>query len=208
MTDTVETTAPRTDDFLSQSEVERLTGKKSNGGQSKELNFLGIPFRARSDGKPVVHRSDLPLTRNGQLRQQPNLLVDPISPEQLFDQSFRHEIQPVPKILEKPYTPADCVSRHWRTMGVYFLLQTKGNCVVVVYVGLAQSIGPRLKRHIDEKRKLFDSVAVMPYENRMYLDTVENAFIQHLEPHYNAKYPPLCRETKKVMDWLESSEQL
>lgn len=43
--------------ILKPQEIRELTGKGSKTCQKRELGFMGIPFRERMDGSPVVMRA-------------------------------------------------------------------------------------------------------------------------------------------------------
>lgn len=53
-----------TSEFLTKAEISEITGKRAHKLQIAELQYLGIPYRVRQDGTPLVHRSDLPMLRN------------------------------------------------------------------------------------------------------------------------------------------------
>jgi hypothetical protein len=44
--------------ILSSQELAELTGKTRPGWQARELDFLHIPYRRRSDGSLIVYRCD------------------------------------------------------------------------------------------------------------------------------------------------------
>ena len=48
--------------ILSPKELFEITGKVRWSSQAKELDVLGIPFRRRSDGSPLVFEEDLHAT--------------------------------------------------------------------------------------------------------------------------------------------------
>lgn len=45
------------DMFLTDQQLEVLTGRKYKSAQCKQLKIMGIPFRANAAGKPIVCRS-------------------------------------------------------------------------------------------------------------------------------------------------------
>ncbi len=45
--------------ILTQDEIQRYTNKKRHTAQARELKAMGIPFKQRSDGSPVVLQDDL-----------------------------------------------------------------------------------------------------------------------------------------------------
>lgn len=61
--------------ILTADEVQALTGRKRPGWQARELKYLKIPFRRRSDGSVLVLSADLPLTHSDspRARREPQL---------------------------------------------------------------------------------------------------------------------------------------
>ena len=49
--------------FLNKDELEQLTGKRRPKAQGRALDAMGIPYRRRPDGSPVVLRIHLDMSR-------------------------------------------------------------------------------------------------------------------------------------------------
>lgn len=57
--------------FLSDSEVQNLTGKQRYHAQRKALALMGVQFRVRPDGRPMVVRSHVDGTIGASARKTP-----------------------------------------------------------------------------------------------------------------------------------------
>lgn len=63
--------------FLSNVEIEELTGKKRRSAQAKVLNVLGITHKVRPDGSLVVLRAHVETVLGGKIRLPPGASTKP-----------------------------------------------------------------------------------------------------------------------------------
>jgi hypothetical protein len=63
--------------FLSNVEIEELTGKKRCAAQAKVLNALGITHKRRPDGSLVVLRAHVEAVLGGKIQKPDRLALEP-----------------------------------------------------------------------------------------------------------------------------------
>ncbi len=57
-------------DFLTKDQVTKLTGKSRFKAQAKALRQMGVDFRVRPDGRPMVVESDITFNKNNSTKKQ------------------------------------------------------------------------------------------------------------------------------------------
>lgn len=86
-------------------------------------------------------------------------------------------------VLSKSILPSICDCENG---GVYFLI--KGN--EIVYVGKSQDVLIRVRGHIQENRKDFDSYSMIPISTDQERSVTESFYIIAFSPIYNKTVPP------------------
>ena len=116
-----------------------------------------------------------------------------------------------PEALPK-YDPNE-LDQHFAVSGVYFLWDINGS---LLYAGLSESVGGRIDQHLTAGRIpiwAFSYLRVYGQQRRkLYLSSIESAYILALEPAFNSQYrggdegtEDMTRAVQK--EWREVIEQ-
>jgi len=163
---------------LTQEEIAEVTGRQRKSAQREALLKIGIPFKERPDGSPLVLRAALEASQrtlcdNGDTAD--GMRADPLD----------DAINRITRLFAGD-AGADCLNHAAvigrarimeRLCGVYFLIDGDE----IVYVGQSTNIHSRIAQHNDKK---FDKFTFVECEQSA-LNMVESIFIHTYRPKLN-----------------------
>lgn len=186
--------------FLTSEELQSLTHRVRPSAQLRALRAMGIEAKQRPDGTVAVRRADL-LSVMGAPEQSEEIKAETSQRQTLagwIDANVDHWRRDISAILQAKEEYELCKGP--RDTGIYFLiLDTK-----IQYVGIANIIYQRLLQHAhrNSERRYFTHYSWFGDIPDIWLPTVENYYIHHINPEWNNKILP---PESEIIPYLDKS---